>query len=627
MPEKGRWHASGLCTIHDIDPGLPVTIRQPVAAWPIAPSRHSVARIDVSKPFTAPSRSHPMQNCERPRPPAGSLSVFRDLLLLAGVAVLVMAVPVLLDRTLYNIDQETHFRWINQFFLSLEKGEPYPRWMFLANGGLGELHYGAYLLYWYLVAALMKLGLNTWAALRLLALCATWASASMVYLVCGRLFSRRAGLATGALVAATPFSLFLFTHYAAFPWHFTLSFAVCFLLLSLNTANTPARLILLALCAAAITLSHTLVAFMSLICAAPAVLYMQSGKPAARLTGFLTCWALPVLCGVGMAAFHLIPAIAARGLLADASSDPLYFNWKNSFAFPTFSARENGMRWFAIQWIYASQILLCALVALFALAKSRSTAPHLRRFMGGVLVFAFVALAMSSELAYPLYQHIGTLNNLQWPYRFLSVAGLATAIALGLASTLDFDGRLRVVLRVAVVLAIALSVALCGVVAFQAFKEGRPSVMGPQLLQGDFKQYGLELKTQGKGAEIYRRNGGLTGYCAGIPAECKETRDTVHEREWEVRASRPFQLLLPLFHFPGWETFLDDQPALHALDTDSGLIVMAVPAGTHRIRIVFKGLPEEETGRRIALGAFALLAILCILSSVGRRRASSPEAA
>ena len=254
------------------------------------------------------------------------------------LAAAVIYAPILLsDRVISNIDFRTHYRWLSQFSAALAEGTLYPRWMPLSNLGLGELHYSAYPLYYYTASLLVLTGIEPWMAMKCLAAISAWLSGLIAYLGLRRFISRRIALIGAILFQATPLFLFLFSHHAAIPWHFSIPLAAMLLLLAVppgKQTNPPA----LALTVSALMLTHVLVAFMLLLCLGLVWLFHLI-RSSVTLRAFILDWNVPVALGIGLVAFHLVPAIAARALVDPASStDPVYLNWRNSFVFPTITA-------------------------------------------------------------------------------------------------------------------------------------------------------------------------------------------------------------------------------------------------------------------------------------------------
>jgi len=86
-----------------------------------------------------------------------------------------------------------------------------------------------------------------------------------------------------------------------------------------------------------------------------------------------------------------------------------------------------------------------------------------------------------------------------------------------------------------------------------------------------------------------------------------------------INAPEPYQAIFHTFYFPGWQAQIDSQPAPVAPATERGLIGVNMPAGRHRLALVF----EETSLRRVANGvSVAALAMVLILPGVSVVRRS-----
>lgn len=543
---------------------------------------------------------------------------------LAIISALVTAyflLPIFFDKTLHNVDQDTHFRWIFQFSEMVAKGEPYPRWMFLANSGLGEVGYSAYLLYWYLAYLVSVLTGDIWTAVKTLALLSAVASGMIAFLFWRSSISYRHAIATGVLVSLAPFSLFLFTHYAAYPWHFSLVFVVALIGVTVTAQASRARFFAIALLVALLTLAHSLVAFMALVCLAPAALYVEQGNLHERFRRFAVNFGVPALLGVGLVAFNLMPAISARALLnPETASNSLYLDWHNSFAFPVITAQIYGTRWTSVQWIHplfiACNLGLVAVGLIFSGKEQR----NVRRMTYAFSVVTIVGLLMASEAAYLVYEYIPLIRNVQWPYRFVSIAAISSVFAVGAAAFLDLPEKRRFLRAPRMAASVLPTLFFSALLQMQVNEEGQDVRSSEELMKGIFHQPGLELATQGPNWKAYVEKGGFGEFCKRNGARCVIIRDSGRLREWKVEAENRVELALPSFYFPGWTTYIDHEEVPHSIDLETGLVSLRVPGGSHTVGLEFSGLPSERTGRIVSgISAFLLILSLRLWPNIAPR--------
>ena len=549
---------------------------------------------------------------------ASDSSIQRRWLIALGLVLAVAAVPVFLGYTLPNVDRNTHIRWIGQAGEAIRAGVWYARWMPEAFGGLGEMSYSAYLLHHLAGGALVAAGMDPWVAIRGLGL---FAIAVPVAGVAWFFAARASGLVAFTLacvsIASAPLWLFLFTHHAAYPWHLGLLVSAAFLAASCARDRRYSGCLTIAALTLAMVLAHVLVAMMTLLAvggamAVRAVIALRSN----RSVGNELLWLFGVVLGIGLSAFHLVPALAARELINPtlAAASP-YLDWRNSFTFPLFSAGEHGYRWFSVQWVHPTAIL----VSLGAVAYAWRHAPmpaDARDQIGLLGLTALVALVLSAEPSWLLYERVGVLRAVQWPYRFATVAGLAAALAMCLAWVhADALPRSRAVLAVATLVQGALVVVLL----WQALAAGgQPAPLAKR--DGEiFFQFGNDLRTMRPGWREYVEKGGLQAECRRIGVECSTTALNAHRKHFMIKHERSTSVRLPLISNPAWGVRLNGQRVEPEVDAGSGLVVVRLHnSGRSDVRLDFVGLPQEALGRWTS--AVALLVVMVLIALAARSR-------
>lgn len=562
-------------------------------------------------------------------PPAGMRAPWLRWLavaaLLAAAAVAVLALPVLFDRSMPNIDRDTHFRWLFQFREAIESGEPYPRWLQRANLGLGEIGYSAYIVYWYLSAGLQLLGLDVWSSVQALAVASLLAMGLITYGCVARLAPAGWAVTAALLMIAAPFPVFLVTHYSAFPWSFSLWTALAFIVLSLKPEQTAGSRALLLMVTALMCLAHVLVGFMALV-SVGAVMAWQAWRQRHEGGGRrLAWWCVAVGLGVGLVAFQLLPSMQTRTLLKPPDATHAhYLDWHNSFTFPLVTSALYGQRWFSVQWLHSSLLLAVVAAAAWALRGAR-TAPAQRAFVQALLATAGVALVLSSELAYPVYQLISPFRSVQWPYRFLCIASVAGVLAAVATIGLPTQRRGRPVPRVALALSLAALVGFTALLQWQVLRTGTPLDRSGRLLEGSFQQHGLELTTVGPDWRRYVDEGGLAAECRRLGLACTEAPGTTQNRHWIIETPAAAVVRLPLFDSPTWRLEIDGQAAPKALDPATGLITAQVPAGRHTIGVRFVPLSAAGLGSAVSAGSALVAMLLAAAAWRRRRRPVSPS--
>jgi hypothetical protein len=518
-------------------------------------------------------------------------------LLLLLTALLVHAVSLCADRVVDNIDLRTHYQWAWQFQSALSEGVLYPRWMPLANGGLGEPAFVIIHPAWYgLVAGLSSLGFDLWLAMRLAAFLSTVALGLLVFQTLRRHVTPAWALGAAMLLQASPFGVFLFGFHAALPWHFSLAGAAAVILWSVNEKRSgPA----LAAAVALLSVTHLLVTFMVLLCVGASLLAEAIWKRRGLL---FARWLLPVSVGLGCGAVYWLLAATSGGLFNAATrADEFYLSWRNSFAWPFVTAQLFGTRWALAQWVLPLVPLVGLVIAGVPLlrwySKGRDDNGLLAARLAAVAGFALV---LASELSYPLYASFGFMTNVQWPYRFIAVASLAAPLAVALA--LGHQAHLcSTRQRLALAVACALSMLLAAALLVKQFREGERQVVSSVTLVGEFGQPGALPVGVGPYWREYLRNGGLEAECAAANWRCQQLVNGSAHAQFQLSGDAAARLRLPRFAFPAWHLTLNGRRVEIERDASTGLLMLSLPAGDYRVDLRWASLWQERVGAWVSI--------------------------
>lgn len=534
-------------------------------------------------------------------------------------ALLVNAVTLLLGHVFENIDLRTHFRWAYQFSAALAEGVFYPRWMPLANFGLGEpsfviVHPG----YYYVISGFHALGLSIWDSIRAAAVGSTFFLGVVTYFVLRDTISAIWSFFGAVSVQASPFVSFLFGYHAALPWHFSIPIAVLAISLSVRDRDR-ALSISLVLAVAALCLTHLLVAFMVLVCVGVMQIVNIILTPLHLGLRIFSGWVGSVLLGVALAAVYVLLAATSGSLFSTENRiDEIYLNWRNSFIFPVVTSRIFGVRWGIVQWIMPIVPLTSVAITSFVLYRNRSERDLPWAVAARLTLLCVIGLLMASELVYPLYATVPFLTNVQWPYRFLTVASVAGGLALPISGFIAFRTAGSLLSRALVVCCFALSLLLFVALQVKVAGEGVYPRLGLSTLTGNVAQKGAEPASIGPKWQSYLDGGGMQGYCARNEMHCEPLLEQAHQREWRVVVESDSRIVLPLFSFPAWTVSVDGQPSDSKIDNDTGLIELSLAAGTHEISVKWTGLWQERVGLFITLATLFFIFWLVVIDRLKR---------
>lgn len=524
------------------------------------------------------------------------------------VAVALNSLTQLFNIGHWSNDLFLHYSWAWEYHQALTQGELYPRWMALGFEGLGEnalLYYAP--LFFGLVGVVRFLTGTVWDALVLVETAAFALSFWFTYALLRRLVGFRPALLGGAAMAAAPQLFMFFYHFISVGSGFGFPFEIA--AIGAAALDRPGGLNRrLAVAVALVVLSHTLTGFMLVLCLPCFALCWFAGPRArpqeiARNIGGL---AASMALGLGLAMVYLYPALASLTLVhSEVWELPNGPAWPRYFILPLVTGPLLGTEWKGVQIGLASIVLLPLLGASLDWRRWPER-DALWRGVLGVLIVGWVAMFMASELSWPIWSLHTPLLKVQYPSRFLAPA----SVAGGLASLFCIARAVRLGRPVwlpagPLVLSIAFTVALYGQIGLiDGVPAGRPdSQMGPHQGLPEYLP-----ATAGPGWRGYLDRGGLASECAAQQAVCSAV-GAPRAPAWRIEASRPARIVLPLFAFPTFTVSIDDQPQPMAFDGASGLFVVELQPGLHRITTAQRPLQSERIGLAISLVSLLLLCL------------------
>ena len=534
------------------------------------------------------------------------------LLLSAGL----INAPRLLGQPFASNDLLIHLRWAGEFSELFYGGDPYPHWMYHANFGLGEpalLYYSP--LFYYAVTLLSPLVGNVWRATTLVETGALWATGVLCYAFLRRFFPPPTAILGAVIVQFAPITFLVLNYINGVPFAVGFPLALWATLRSLNP--TPRRLIdlRLSVIVAALICTHLLTAYI-MVATLPFAVF-ASVVDAREIKSSLTRvvgWGCSVGIGLCLASFFLIPAVTSLSLIT-----PVVWvrDWLslNAFTFPLITAHFYGVRWFVFQWPVPLLLFASTMVTGIFLCRRRAALPELRT-VRSLFALAVVGFLLSSELAYPLWAWFAPMQIVQFPYRFHYVTTIGALLSNSLViAIMQREGRKPFSMLIAGGPAAASFLFGVALLAKLATLDGQaiPGDADISALYGGLREY--KLATRGPGDDAFRKAGGLEGECARKQITCRDLGITGGVRSWEVRATAPTELVLPLYAFPAWQGAIDGAVTELTLDTGSGLAAIKVSTGLRRITVRWQALPSQVAGF-----AFSLLGIVMLVSITLVRR-------
>jgi len=370
----------------------------------------------------------------------------RHALLAMIGATLVVVWPLLLP-VVYDT-HDGHYAMYNaaQFDVALRDGQFPVRWLPDLFGGRGLPHFLYYHpLTFYLVSLLHAVGLGFMASLRLVEALALLVTGLGAWAWLRRHVPPEAAVVGGMACILAPFTMVEVHVKGDPPAVLALAMVPLVLLAVARVADRrPGGVPLLALASAGLVLAHSVTALMvaPLLAAAVVAAVVLPWRPMVAL-GLVT----GTIWGALLSVFHWLPALAERSLVrVDSREGILFFDFHDHFLAP--------WQWLSPLWGYhgsfagtcddmAFQVGPVHAAALMAglLFLRRIPAGGLRRSAVAALILAGGALFLTLHPSLPLWEAIGPLRYLQFPWRWLVVVTLGSSLAVAVLLATAATGR------------------------------------------------------------------------------------------------------------------------------------------------------------------------------------------
>ena len=543
----------------------------------------------------------------------------RPALALAGAAIVLM-LPSLLLGTMPSHSSMHNLTWAAQFSEQVRSGTLYPRWLADSYLGLGAPSFYFYPPLGFWVDALLSVatfdGLSTSYRLSI--------TSALLLLASG--FGMRAWLQqegagpTAALLGgiaymAAPYHLadhYIRGAFAEFVAYTTLPFTLWALALVArrHAAGPPA----LALCYAALVMSHLPTALLISLVAIPAYVLTVAWRVRDSDRWFLPRCAAGFALGLGLAAVYLLPALT----LQHAVSIDWLWEWG-------FKVEESFV---AMPWLWDHTkaapdmtVLICSISAAWLLAMLALLLARRTENTRSARLWMFVSLAafiLMSGLVPWFWTHVPLVSKVGFVWRLLIVVEFASVSALCLAV---WPIRERLATRALVVAAVALVPGLMVLVLGIAGRIEYTAQGQPLQLQ-DAREYlpaGYPLRRNASYLDISLELVRDVPAIACLPAArvCRGEPLGRGGMRIETDSDVPTTVVLRRFFFPAWQL---SPAAPLAASAPLQLVSFTAPPGRHDWRLERAMLPEEKTGWTISGVSLALVLAWALVSILVARR-------
>ncbi len=536
-------------------------------------------------------------------------------LLVVMVASAVVLLPIVIKGIPYGGDLLSHFRHAIPFYESIRAGDWYPGWLAESNAGLGDPRFRFYPpgLY-YLFTAVQSIT-NDWYRTAITSYIILSVIGGIGAYLWGRQFAApRTSMWVGIFYSIAPYRLTeiyqaaLLSEYAAcsiLPFTFMFVERVCRRRKAIDVCG-------LGITYALLVLTHLPTGVIgSLSLAVYALLRLERGFILATLTRLAGAVAL----GLAGSAFFWTTMIAELSWIKGNSvQQNIYYNYRYNFLFSP-SALTNLNTWYGnFMGLIVLGFALPAIVLIFKKTQAR---------FRPALVLLLASFFMATALSAPIWAVVPKLSEIQFPWRWLSITSLASALVLG-ASIEYWKERLKTVRPR------DLAVMGCFVLAL--------GLVGKEVI------YDCTYISRARMDPAFHEITSAVSYKDWLPiwakelAQVEKMNDKVQaeSRVTTVSSWRPElrvfniengpagSVKLHTYYYPHWTATMNG----HSLTTSpspDGLLLVNAPSEAGTIEVAFREPPRVAIAAKVSAVAWILMLGCCALVTVYSRRSASTQ--
>ncbi len=506
-------------------------------------------------------------------------------------------------------DTPDHVARIANFYQSLSEGNLIPRWAGNLNWGYGHpILMFLYPLPSYVASLFHVIGFSFVDSTKLVFGVAYILSALTMYLWMSSAFGKRAGLIGALLYIFAPYRFVDLYVRGAIGEHVAFVFPplVFYGMLGIakNHRSKPGGVIT-ALSMAGLLLSHNAIALMILPLIALYVVYLFTFE-SKHSPNYLLLTTYYLLLGFALSAFFWIPALVEgkytlRDIVTAGEALHRFVPWT----------------WFLYSsWNYGSGEVLSKFlgfgqwigIVLSIMVIGKSKDQTLRIMLVGALSMLIVSLFMMTEASSGIWQRIVLLQKFQFPWRFLSLSVLASAVLGGISIPSLLQKNKHILLIAFCFLTIFSTATMWHPSGYEQRDESVYSAIFPSTTDTGESSPIWSIRAMGQ------RPTHLAFILSGIGTITEVFRNTTH-RQYAVTAEDQLRIAENTLYFPGWKVFIDGKESQIEFQdpANRGIITYYVPAGNHVVNIYFSNTKVREVANSISIISLGLFFVWFIM--------------
>ncbi|PYS74379.1 MAG: hypothetical protein DMF69_01980 [Acidobacteria bacterium] len=536
------------------------------------------------------------------------------LLVVLAVSTLVL-LPIMISGIPYGGDLLSHFRFAVPFYDSIRAGDWYPGWLAVSNDGLGDPRFRFYPPGLYYLFTAVQFITNDWYRTAISSYIILSVAGGIGAYLWGRQFvTPRTSMWVGIFYSIAPYRVnelyqaALLSEYAAcsiLPFTFLFVERVCRRRRAIDVCG-------LGIAYALLVLTHLPTAVIgSLSLAVYALLRIERGFIIATLTRL----GVAVALGLAGSAFFWSTMIAELSWIKGNSvQQNIYYDYRYNFLFSP-SALTNRNTWYAnLMGFVVLGFVLPAVILIFN-KKAVQFRP--------VLILLLASFFMATPLSTPIWAVVPKLSEIQFPWRWLAITSLASALLVA-ASIEYWKQRLKAVRPrdLAVLLCFVLSVGFIGkemiydcayvprarmdplfneITSAVSFKDWLP-VWAKELLQVERMHDKVQAESR------------VTTVSSWQP----------ERRVFNIENGPAGPVKLRTYYYPHWTATMNGH-SLATSPSPDGLLVVNAPSEAGTIEVAFREPPRVAVVAKISAATWMLMLGGCALLTFYDRRLTRSE--
>ncbi len=516
-------------------------------------------------------------------------------------------------------DSFTYSSWAWQFKEALGEGILYPRWMPRNYWGYGSPTFILYPpLAFYITSFFSLLTDSFILAMNLTKLAAVFISGIGMHYLVRELYDEKSALCSAIFYIILPY--YVLQYYALGGYASAISFMWFAPILSFAYKYLSARQLryglYAGLCYAGLILTHLINAYMFtfVMIIFVTAISIENKRP-------LDIFSVPIIMITGflVSAIYIVPLSAEKKFLQLAAfiSEKRGFVFSDYFIFPfTPNFTPSNIFWLKFHDTFVTHTLLLSIMILFVSYMTfrcrGSDSTHVVRdrkftlllFLCVLSIFLLFGASSFIWRTIPLFAYI------QFPVRWLHITIFTVPVLLGAClNRLQSSGRSgKTFVSTVVALFLICSIFDLGIISRAcSFDHGelfpvKDVNFSTEHMPKSVRIELLDNRDDQEPARVIRGKG---------DAKIAVWKST--ERIVDVHAVQNVVARVRTFNFPGWSAYLDGVPAAIKSETGTDAILVDVPAGNHRVYLVFQDTPVRKAGKFISLISFiAVISILIV---------------